>query len=475
MSRLRGRLMQLQGPVAEIVFPEDGALPAIGEALEARTVEDRRVPFEVVEHLLGGRVRAIALAPTVDLRRHGDVEALGRSFELPVGEGILGRVINVMGDPIDGSSLVKAERYRPVHHAAAAPNLTDGTALEPMETGIKMLDLLFPFMKGSKTGVLGGAALGKSLLTLELIHNVVVKSSGVCVFAGVGERIREGNELVRALAEQQLLRNVALVFGQMNESPGARFNAAFAGVTLAEEFLKEGQDVLLFVDSVFRFVQAGAEMSALLGRIPSETGYQPTLSAEVSMFHERIAAHLGSAVTAVESIYVPSDDLTDPAVVCIASYLDQVIVLSRERVQQGLYPAVDPLLSGSSHLSERIIGPRHYRIAQEVLTILKRYEELRRIVAVIGIDELPKADQVLFGRARRLQNFLTQPFFTGQLYTGKPGQYVTLEETLDGCERILAGACDALPEEACYMIGALPASLEGIAPERRQSPRPEGR
>jgi len=339
--------------------------------------------------------------------------------------------------------------------------MVSGAGTDVMETGIKVIDLFFPLVKGSKTGVLGGAALGKSLLTLELIHNVVVKASAVCVFAGVGERIREGNELVRSLAEQRLMRNVALVFGQMNESPGARFNAAFAGVTLAEEFLRAGHDVLLFVDSVFRFVQAGAEVSALLGRIPSETGYQPTLAAEVSSFQERITTHLGSAITAIESIYVPSDDLTDPAVVCISSYLDQVIVLSRERVQQGFYPAVDPLLSSSSHLDERIVGARHYRITQEALALLKRYEELRRIVAVIGLDELPAQDQRLFARARRLQNFLTQPFFTGELYTGKPGQYVPLEATLTGCERIVTGACDGDPEEAFYMIGALPEKTSG--------------
>jgi F-type H+-transporting ATPase subunit beta len=260
---------------------------------------------------------------------------------------------------------------------------------------------------------------------------------------------------VRALNEQQLMRNVALVFGQMNESPGIRFSAPFAGVTLAEEFLREGHDVLLFVDSVFRFVQAGAEVSALLGRIPSETGYQSTMASEVSSFQERITSSLGSAITAIESIYVPSDDLTDPAVVCIASYLDQVVVLSRERVQQGLYPAIDPLLSSSSHLDERIVGPRHYAVAQEALALLKRYEELRRIVAVIGVDELPKKDQELFARARRLQNFLTQPFFTAELYSGKAGQYVPLEATLFGCQQILSGRCDEHSEEIFYMIGAL--------------------
>jgi len=456
-AKSSGSLRELQGPVAEIVFDEGQSLPAIGELLEAHAVDGRVVPFEVVEHVMGGRVRAIALASTVDLRRNSAVKPLGRSIALPVGEGILGRVLNVLGDPIDGPGLVGAERYRPIHQAAhRGPRMIgNGASFELMETGMKMIDLLFPLIKGSKTGVLGGAALGKSLLTLELIHNIVVKASAVCVFAGVGERIREGNELVQALKEQQLMRNVALVFGQMNESPGARFNAAFAGVTLAEEFLKDGQDVLLFVDSVFRFVQAGAELSALLGRIPSETGYQPTLAAEVSSFQERITTHLGSAITAIEAIYVPSDDLTDPAVVCISSYLDQVIVLSRERVQLGLYPAIDPLLSSSSHLDEHVVGRRHYAIAQECLVLLKRYEGLRRIVSVIGFDELPKQDQVLFTRARRLQYFFTQPFFTAERYTGKPGQYVPLSETLSGCERILSGECDEQPEEAFYLIGAL--------------------
>ncbi len=453
-----GTLVQLRGPVAEVLFSPADPLPAIGDILEAKTVEQRTVPFEVVEHVAGQRVRAIALASTFDLRRNTAVRALGRPIELPVGNGVLGRVINVMGDPIDGQALVPAERYRAIRQPTGVKKqVFDGGSFEMLETGIKMIDLFFPLMKGSKTGVLGGAALGKSLLTLELIHNIVMKASGVCVFAGVGERIREGNEMVRAMAEQQLMRNVALVFGQMNESPGARFNAAYAGVTMAEEFLRQGHDVLLFVDSVFRFVQAGAELSALLGRIPSETGYQPTLAAEVSSFQERITTHLGSAITAIESVYVPSDDLTDPAVVCIASYLDQVIVLSRERVQLGLYPAVDPLQSSSSHLEERILGARHCRIAQEAQALLKRYEELRRIVAIIGIDELPRADQTLFNRARRLQNFLTQPFFTAELYTGKPGAYVTLEQTLTGCEQIISGARDAQPESACYMIGALEA------------------
>ncbi len=454
---LSGRLVQLTGPVAEVAFPDGIPLPGIGEILHATTVDQRPVAFEVVEHLATHRVRAFALSPTVDLQRNSPVHAGGRPIELPVGEGVLGRVLNVLGDPIDEQGLVRAEQYRPIHRSRAAQRtVMNGLTPEILETGIKFVDLFFPLIKGSKSGILGGAALGKSLLTLELIHNIVVRASGVCVFAGVGERIREGNELLHALVEQQLMRNVAFVFGQMNESPGARFNAAFAGVTLAEEFLHQGHDVLLFVDSVFRFVQAGSELSALLGRIPSETGYQPTMAAEVSSFHERITTYLGSAITAIEAVYVPSDDLTDPAVVCISSYLDQVLVLSRERVQLGLYPAIDPLQSASSHLDEAIVGTRHYRMAQDALALLKRYEQLRRIVAVIGLEELPTADQVVFNRARRLQNFLTQPFFTAELYTGKPGQYVSLEDTLAGCERILTGEWDTRPEALLYMVGALP-------------------
>lgn len=453
-----GVLVQLYGPVGEMQFANEAALPAIGDVVEAKTVDGRPVLFEVVEHLASRRVRAIALASSLDVRRNSAVTALQRPVTLPVGPGVLGRVLNTLGDPIDARGLVQSDHHRVLRpRASTGPGLVTATApVELMETGIKILDLLFPLIKGSKTGLLGGAALGKSLLTLELIHNVVVKAGGVCVFAGVGERIREGHELVHELQEQRLLHNVALVFGQMNESPGARFNAAFAGVALAEQFLHDGHDVLLFVDSVFRFVQAGAEISAILGRIPSETGYQPTLADEVSSFQERITTRLGCAITAIEAVYVPSDDLTDPAVVCISSYLDQVIVLSRERVQLGLYPAVDPLLSSSSHLDEWIVGARHYRIAQDVLALLKRHEELKRIVAVIGLDELPRQDQLAFGRARRLQYFLTQPFFAAQLYTGKPGAYVPLEATLDGCERILSGAYDAQPEESLYLIGALP-------------------
>jgi len=326
-----------------------------------------------------------------------------------------------------------------------------------METGIKIVDLLFPVVKGSKTGILGGAALGKSILTLEIIQHIVKKYQGSCVFVGVGERIREGNELYYELLKHDVLSKTMMVFGQMNEPPGARFGVAMTGITMAESIQRKSQDVLLFVDNIFRFIQAGAEISTLLGRVPSETGYQPTLISEASEFHERIrsSAEAGGSITAFEAVYVPADDLTDPAVVAIFSFLDSILVLSRERIQLGLYPAIDPLQSSCANLDIDIVGRRHFDVAQEVIRIFQRYEELRRIVLVVGIDELSGADRIIYERARKLQNFLTQPFFVAEAYTGKPGQYVTKDQTLDGCERIMAGKFDSKPEGEFYLIGAL--------------------
>jgi F-type H+-transporting ATPase subunit beta len=330
-------------------------------------------------------------------------------------------------------------------------------SFEVLETGIKVVDLLFPLVKGSKNGILGGAALGKSILTLEIIQHIVKKYQGSCVFVGVGERIREGNELYYELVKHDVLSKTMMVFGQMNEPPGARFGVAMTGITIAESIQRKNQDVLLFVDNIFRFVQAGAEISTLLGRVPSETGYQPTLFSEASEFHERIRSSPegGGSITAVEAVYVPADDLTDPAVVALFSFLESVLVLSRERIQLGLYPAIDPLLSSCANLDIDIVGRRHFDIAQEAIRIFQRYEELRRIVLVVGIDELSSADRILYERARKLQNFLTQPFFVAEAYTGKKGEYVTAEETLRGCEMIIAGKCDHRQEEEFYLIGAL--------------------
>ena len=330
-------------------------------------------------------------------------------------------------------------------------------SFEVFETGIKIIDLLFPVIKGSKTGILGGAALGKSILTLEIIQHIVKRYQGSCVFTGVGERIREGNELYFELLKHGVLPKTMMVFGQMNEPPGARFGVAMTGVTMAESIQRKNQDVLLFVDNIFRFVQAGAEISTLLGRVPSETGYQPTLISEASEFHERIRSskESGGSITSFEAVYVPADDLTDPAVVAIFSFLDSIMVLSREKIQLGLYPAIDPLLSSCANLDIDIVGRRHFGIAQDVIRIFQRYEELRRIVLVIGIDELSAADRIIYERARKLQNFLTQPFFVAEAYTGKKGEYVTTDQTLEGCEMILAGRLDQRPEAELYLIGGI--------------------
>jgi len=328
---------------------------------------------------------------------------------------------------------------------------------EVLETGIKIIDLLYPLVKGTKCGILGGAGLGKSVITLEIIHHIVQKHQGSCVFAGIGERLREGNELYHELREHNLHTKTMLVFGQMNDPPGARYGVAMTGITMAEAIQKQNKDVIFFADNVFRFIQAGAEISTLLGRVPSETGYQPTLISESSEFHERIRDSQGGggSITSIEAVYVPADDMTDPAVVAIFTFLNSLIVLSRERVQMGLYPAIDPLQSSSSNLDPDVVGQRHYDVSQEVLRVFQKYEELRRIVLVIGIDELSKADRTIYERARKLQFFLTQPFAVAERYTGKKGEHVSIAETLDGCERVIAGKMDRKPEQEFYMIGAL--------------------
>jgi F-type H+-transporting ATPase subunit beta len=330
-----------------------------------------------------------------------------------------------------------------------------GAASKILETGIKMIDLLFPLVKESKTGLVGGAGLGKSVLILELIHNIVKVHQGGCVFTGAGERSREGNELCVELAEAKLDEKVIMVFGQMNEPPGNRFEVCLTGVTLAEYLQQKGQDVLLFVDNIFRFVQAGMEMSALLGRVPSETGYQPTLAAEVSEFHERIRPQPIGSITTIEAVYVPSDDMTDPAVVAIFSHLDSITVLSRERVQLGLYPAIDPLLSSSKNLDSNIVGHRHYHVAQECRKILSKFAELKKIAAVIGVEDLSTSDRTIYERAKKLENYFTQPFAVSESYTGKPGAFVTLERTLLDCELIISGELDKIPSEKFYMIGTV--------------------
>ncbi len=457
-----GKVVAVQGPVIDVLFLTGDAVPAINDVLETATRDNERIVMEIAEHLPGNLARCISLNSTTNLQRYAPAKPLGASVEVPVGNETFGRILNVLGEPYDKKPPVQSKRRMPIRQAKDTLYINPdaaGSQFEVLETGIKIIDLLFPMVKGSKSGVLGGAGMGKSVLTLELIHNIAKRHKGASVFTGVGERIREGNELYYEIQHAGLLDKVILIYGQMNEPPGARFGVVSTGITMAEDIQKQNKDVLFFVDNVFRFVQAGAEISTLLGRVPSETGYQPTLAMEVAEFQERIRSVPGrGSITAVEAVYVPADDLTDPSVVAIFSFLDSVMVLSRERIQLGLYPAIDPLLSSSGNLDPFIVGQKHFDTAQEVIRIFNKYEELRRIVAVVGIDELSRADRTLFERARKMQFYLTQPFFVAESYSGMKGEYVTIKQNLDGCERIIDGRVDRISEEKFYMRG----SLEGI-------------
>ncbi len=461
MSKV-GKVIAVYGPVVDVQFDIDDSVPSIYEVAKTSSFYGHKIILEIIEHKEDNICRCIALAPTYGLQRNSKVLSQGEVLRIPKGEKLLGRIVNVLGDPIDDAGPIEVDDCDRIATRKTSMveelNLGEDEVVlgsQMLETGIKMFDLLFPLMKGTKTGILGGAACGKTVLILEIIHNIIAKQKGVCVFAGIGERIREGNELYYEFERTDLLKRSALVFGQMNESPGARFETGQTGITVAESLQKKDQDVLFFVDNVFRFAQAGSELSALLGRIPSETGYQPTLTSEISEFHERIRSRKDSSITAVEAVYVPADDLTDPAVVAIFAHLNSIIVLSRGHVQKGLYPAVDPLLSSSGFMNPAVLGKRHFDIAQVVLRHFKEYEELERIVSIIGKEELGKRERIVFDRARKLQYFLTQPFFGAELYTGKKGKYVTIPDTLSGCEAIISGKVDAIAEEKLYMIGAL--------------------
>ena len=451
----KGRVVGVQGPIVDVRFDRVEDMPDLHETILTKTFDKREIPLLVAEHLEGNIGRCVALASTLNLQRNAQAIATGSPLTIPVGDELFGRIINVMGQPIDGKGPITTTRRAPIHKDVtkiqmSVKDLTSAKA-DMVETGIKVVDLLFPVVRGSKTGVIGGAGCGKTVLIMELIHNIVEEHEGACVFAGVGERIREGNELYFEFEQVGILDKIMMAFGQMDEPPGARFNVILTGITLAEYLQSQNKEVLLFIDNVYRFVQAGAEISTLLGRTPSETGYQPTLSSEVGDVHERIKG----SVSAFEAVFVPADDLTDPAVVTIFSYLDAIMVLSRERTQLGLYPAIDPLASSCSNLDPSVVGQRHFDIAQELLRILTKYDELRRIVAVIGLDELSKNDRILYERARKLQNFLTQPMFVAESYVGKKGEYVTRGQTLDGAEKIIDGKMDDRPEEEFYMVGAI--------------------
>lgn len=454
-GKREGKVIAVQGPVVDVQFKAIEDMPDLHETIRSKTFDKRDVTLLVAEHLEGNIARCVALASTLNLQRNALAEAQGETLTIPVGDELFGRIINVMGEPIDGKGPILTKERAPIHREAGrvAMDMGDlgGGKAEILETGIKCVDLLFPVIRGSKTGVIGGAGCGKTVLIMELIHNIVEEHEGACVFAGVGERIREGNELYFEFEEVGILDKIMMAFGQMDEPPGARFNVIMSGITLAEYLQQQDKEVLLFIDNVYRFVQAGAEISTLLGRTPSETGYQPTLSSEVGDVHERIKG----TISAFEAVYVPADDLTDPAVVTIFSYLDAIMVLSRERTQLGLYPAIDPLSSSCSNLDAAIVGQRHFDISQELLRILTKYDELRRIVAVIGLDELSKNDRTLYERARKLQNYMTQPMFVAESYTGKKGAYVKTQENLDDCEKIIDGRMDDRPEEDFYMIGTI--------------------
>jgi F-type H+-transporting ATPase subunit beta len=446
-----GTVVAVRGSVVDVRF--DGELPRIDTLLHAG--DDGEVVIEVALHLDAHRVRGIALTPTQGLSRGAVVTNRGEPLRVPVGPEILGRAFNVFGEPIDrGESLPDAER-RSIHRKPV-PLAERSTREEIFTTGIKAIDVLAPLERGGKAGFFGGAGVGKTVLITELIHNMAGEHEGVSVFCGIGERCREGEELYREMHDAGVLKNTVMVFGQMNEPPGARFRAGFTALTMAEYFREDrGQDVLLLIDNIFRYIQAGMEISGLLGLLPSRLGYQPTLATELAALQERIINTRRGAITSIQAVYVPADDFTDPAAVHTFSHLSATIVLSRKRAGEGLYPAVDPLESGSKMLSPEVVGERHYRIAKEIRHTLATYEELKDIIAMLGIEELSREDRQTVFRARRLERFLTQPFFTTEQFTGMAGRAVPLEAALAGCERILADEFSDLPEKALYMIGTI--------------------
>ncbi|MCQ2833987.1 F0F1 ATP synthase subunit beta [Helicobacter pylori] len=458
---MEGRIIQVLGPVVDVEF--ESYLPAIFEALdinfEVNGVQKSLV-LEVAAHLGGNRVRAIAMDMTEGLVRNQAVKARGKMIEVPVGEEVLGRIFNVVGESIDNLEPLKPSLTWPIHRKAPSFE-QQSTKTEMFETGIKVIDLLAPYSKGGKVGLFGGAGVGKTVIIMELIHNVAYKHNGYSVFAGVGERTREGNDLYFEMKEGGVLDKVALCYGQMNEPPGARNRIAFTGLTMAEYFRDEkGLDVLMFIDNIFRYAQSGAEMSALLGRIPSAVGYQPTLAGEMGKLQERIASTKNGSITSVQAVYVPADDLTDPAPASVFAHLDATTVLNRKIAEKGIYPAVDPLDSTSRILSPQMIGEKHYEIATGIQQVLQKYKDLQDIIAILGLDELSEEDKKIVERARKIEKFLSQPFFVAEVFTGSPGKYVTLQETLEGFGGILEGKYDHIPENAFYMVGSIQEVLE---------------
>ena len=454
-----GKISQIIGPVVDVDFPE-GNLPAILDALTVNRPDGAKLVLETQQHLGEERVRTVSMEGTDGLVRGAVVVNTGKPIQAPVGESVLGRMLNVVGDPIDGLGEVKSEKTYSIHRPT--PKFEElSTKSEMFETGIKVIDLLEPYSRGGKTGLFGGAGVGKTVLIMELINNIAKQQSGYSVFAGVGERTREGNDLWEEMKESGVIDKTALVFGQMNEPPGARARVALTGLSIAEYFRdEENRDVLLFIDNIFRFTQAGSEVSALLGRMPSAVGYQPTLGTEMGELQDRIVSTKNGSVTSVQAIYVPADDLTDPAPATAFTHLDATTVLSRSISELGIYPAVDPLDSTSRILDPNIVGEEHYNTAQEVKALLQRYKDLQDIIAILGMDELSDEDKLTVARARKIQKFLSQPFFVAEAFTGLEGKYVKLEDTIKGFNEIIDGRHDDLPENAFYLVGTIEEAIE---------------
>ncbi|MEK6679173.1 MAG: F0F1 ATP synthase subunit beta [Nitrospirota bacterium] len=461
-----GKIIQVIGPVIDAEFPV-GKLPALLNALKIEEKEDKAagspaidLTLEVALHLGENRVRAIAMSSTDGLVRGMKVKDMGEPISMPVGRETLGRLLNVIGEPVDNKGPVNAKKRYPIHRPAP-PFVEQEPSTQLFETGIKVVDLLAPYARGGKTGLFGGAGVGKTVVIMELIHNIATEHGGFSVFSGVGERTREGNDLWMEMTESGVLSKTALVYGQMNEPPGARLRVGLSGLTVAEYFRdEEGQDVLLFIDNMFRFTQAGSEVSALLGRMPSAVGYQPNLGTEMGDLQERITTTKKGSITSIQAVYVPADDLTDPAPATTFAHLDATTVLSRSLAELGIYPAVDPLDSTSRIMDPRIIGEEHYKIARSVQVVLQRYKDLQDIIAILGMDELSEEDKLIVARARKIQRFLSQPFHVAEAFTGTPGKYVKTADTIRGFKEVVEGKYDDLPEQAFYMVGTIEEVVE---------------
>ncbi len=458
-----GQIVQVIGAVVDIEFPRD-AMPKVYEALvlekdESNTLAEAGLTFEVQQQLGDGVVRTIAMGSSEGLQRGMKVSATGRGISVPVGPKTLGRIMDVLGRPIDDCGEIASEEKREIHREA--PKFDElSSSIELLETGIKVIDLICPFAKGGKVGLFGGAGVGKTVNMMELINNIAKAYGGYSVFAGVGERTREGNDFYHEMEESKVLDKVAMVFGQMNEPPGNRLRVALTGLTMAEAFRDEGRDILLFIDNIYRYTLAGTEVSALLGRMPSAVGYQPTLAEEMGRLQERIASTKTGSITSIQAVYVPADDLTDPSPATTFGHLDATIVLSRDIAALGIYPAVDPLDSTSRQVDPNVIGEEHYTVCRRVQETLQRYKELRDIIAILGMDELAPEDKLTVMRARKIQNYLSQPFHVAEVFTGAPGKYVPLKETIRGFKMIVDGECDELPEQAFYMVGTIDEAFE---------------